>query len=101
MIPEQCHLWHKDPLTFEDYAHAHFERLQEYEDDTHLMRRLLKCQDCGQLYFYEFYEWIDWQNGNDPQYVTLVPVASAEEASKLAELSPIQVAGLRPALHKD
>lgn len=69
--PTQCHFWtaeHPNP------GRDDTELVKSFEDDSHLVRALLRCRDCGQLYFYEWYEEIDWVNGNDPWYQTWVPV---------------------------
>ncbi len=36
-----------------------------YADESHFQRYLLKCRECGQLYFFEFLEEIDWSHGKD------------------------------------
>ncbi len=101
VTPTQCHLWQKEQFTSDDMKLAHFLVLQTFENDSHLIRRLLRCKDCGQLYFYEFYEWIDWIYGNDPQYRTLLPVESEEEAGRLATLAPNELLLHLPRLQAD
>lgn len=102
ITPTKCHLWNKEELTEEDIIpRNNFELLKTYVDESHLWRYLLKCKDCGQLYFYEFYEEIDWKEGKDPQYTTLIPVASDEEAKKMAELSTIEILKFSPRLQSD
>lgn len=91
--PTQCHLWTQDPLDREELSRVLL-IVREFEDDSHLSRRLLRCQDCGQLYFYEWYEEIDWSEGNDPQYSTWIPVVSAEQAEELNGQSPLGLLGL-------
>jgi len=53
------------------------------------------------LYFYEFYEVIDWMNGNDPQYRSYLPVDSIEEADELARLSVFDILDHYPRLQSD
>lgn len=102
MIPTQCKLWQEERVTSEDIQlGSRFEILNTFEDDSHLMRHLLRCRDCGQLYFYEFYEWIDWSGGNDPQYRTFLPIESEEEASKLAKMAPSELLQFSPRLQSD
>lgn len=102
MIPTQCQLWQKEQVASEDIQlRSRFEILTTFEEDSHLIRRLLRCRDCGQFYFHEFYEWIDWEGGNDPQYTTYLPVESDEEAGKLAKMTPSQLLDLYPRLQKD
>ena len=69
--PTQCHFWKAD---HPDLRGDEKELVKSFEDESHLFRALLRCRDCGQLYFYEWYEEIDWVNGNDPWYQTWVPV---------------------------
>lgn len=98
----KCHLWNKDKPTKEDIdLKSNFELLHTFVHDSHLWRYLLKCKECGQLYFYEFYEEIDWDKGNDPQYTTFIPVASEDEAKKMAEKSPLELLQFSPRLQQD
>lgn len=78
-----------------------FVRVRHYVDDSHFQRSLLQCKDCGQLYFYEFYELVDWKKGNDPQYRTLIPVASEGEADKIKSLGSVQLLDITPRLQID
>ncbi len=87
-IPSDCHLWKKKPLTRVDLRQA-FDLVKEYQDDSHLSRKLVRCRECGHLFFSEFYEIIDWQGGNDDQYSSWIPVDDEASAERLNELSPI------------
>ena len=69
--PTQCHFWKLDNPTPQ---RNETENLQTYEDESHFFRALLRCRDCGQLYFYEWYEETDWESGDDFSYQTWVPV---------------------------
>lgn len=101
-IPSQCQLWQKEQVTSEDLQlSSRLEIIKTFEDDSHLKRHLLRCRDCGQLYFYEFYEWIDWVGGNDPQYRTFLPIKSEEEANKLAKMTPSELLQWYPRLQYD
>ena len=82
--PTGCVLWdHPERLAgrFSDLL----EEVEAYEDSSHLTRSLYKCRECGHLYFHEWYEWVDWDEGNDKQYSTLVPVRTQEEIAALRE----------------
>ena len=79
--PAQCHLWAKDRLADEDLDCLTF--VKEYMDDPHLARWLSRCGLCGQLYFGEFYEVVDWDKGDDKQYATLIPVENESEADEI------------------
>jgi len=52
-------------------------------DESHFHVMLLTCPECSQRFVSVFTETIDWVDGDDPQYWTLLPVAT-EEASDLA-----------------
>ena len=56
--PTQCVLWN-NPELVSGPLNERFDLLETYADESHLKRRLLRCRECGQLYFHEFYEWID------------------------------------------
>jgi len=76
-----CHLLQSTP-TETDIVPAtdRFIEVKTLVDESHIIRRILKCKECEQLYLYEFYEEIDWAEGNDPQYRTFVPVETVEKA---------------------
>ena len=97
--PTQCVLW-EQPQLIDAPMQERFERLEIFEDDGHLWRYLLKCRECGQLYFFEFYEEIDWADGSDPQYVTFVPVETAEEIEALKQTTPFGLLACAPRLQK-
>ena len=89
-IPNECHLYHHRPLTAE-LIRASLAPVKEYTDDLHLIRSLLRCSECGQLYFHEFFEIVDWVNGNDAQYSSWIPVADEASADQLSLLSPMEL----------
>src|SRR5579863_5345869 len=80
--PLECILW-RSPGRLENIQDV-LDTIETYMDDSHHMRRLVKCRECGQLYFYEFLEFVDYQDGEDPQYRTYIPVASGEDAALLS-----------------
>lgn len=99
--PTQCHLWQAEKLNPQD-LYGCFESLEDFgEEDTHFRRALMRCKSCGQLYYYEFYEWIDWEGGNDPQYRTWVPVESREEIEELNKTDHISLLKYFPRLQSD
>lgn len=80
--PIQCHLWQKEELSDGDLDNA-FDVIQTFSEDSHFSRRVITCKQCGQLYLKEFYEEIDWVDGEDPQYVTYIPISGIEEAEMI------------------
>ena len=97
--PTRCHLWTKNPLEWEDMQA--FVELERYVDESHLIRKLVKCSDCGQLYYYEFYEEIDWDKGEDLQYRLFMPIANKEAVKELNKLSNIDILQHTPRLQFD
>jgi hypothetical protein len=98
--PTQCALWKKPELVDEPRENR-FELLETFVDESHLSRDLLKCKECGQLYFFEFYEEIDWEDGNDPQYSKYIPVENGAEIEMLKKASPLKLLQYLPQLRHD
>ena len=59
--PTQCALWLKPELA--EPLKDRFNLVETYVEEAHWWRYLLECRECGQLYFFEFYEQIDWEGG--------------------------------------
>jgi len=78
-----------------------FELLETYVEESHWWRYLLKCRECGQTYFFEFYEEIDWDEGKDPQYCTYIPVQTDEEIAAVREASLFDLMKFFPRLQVD
>jgi len=89
-VPRECHLWTKPGITAGDIQTA-LVQVSLYEDDSHLIRTLLKCRLCGQLYFHEFYEIVDWEQGNDAQYSSWIPIDDPQSAYDLNMLAPLEL----------
>jgi hypothetical protein len=98
--PVQCVLWH-DPARVRGNLQDRFDIIDTFEDDTHLIRRLLKCRECGQLYFYEMSEEVDWKDGDDPQYRKYIPVSSMGELEMLKKASASELQQVSPCLRSD
>ena len=88
--PKGCHLRHTVPGTHQELRTSLIV-LKTYEDDSHLIRNLMKCKSYGQLYFHEFFEEIGWVGGNDAQYSTYIPVDDEESADQLSQLSVFEI----------
>jgi len=99
--PTRCRLWQKPDLAAADLRPDAFTVLETYLEESHHMRRLLQCRECGQLYFYAFTEEIDWAAGNDPQYRVYIPVGTLAEARRLNALSAAELLTLLPRLQVD
>ena len=94
--PTSCILW-TDPEQLRDLR---METVTVFEEDDHFRRALLKCPECGQLYFYQMREEVDF-DGDDPVYRTYIPVASADQAATLAKVSQFELMTIHLALHSD
>lgn len=101
MKPLDCQLWKIEGKDKNLNLRELLDIVKTYEKESHVVRELLKCSECGQLYFYEFYEEIDWENGNDPQYRTAIPVESEDQADKMAKMSQVEILKFSPRLQND
>ena len=99
--PTQCILWEQPERLKGRLFAACLERIESYEDSSHLVRGLYKCRECGQLYFYEWYEWVDWDHGNDKQYTTMLPVQTAEQIAALKATNIFELLRYVPQLQWD
>lgn len=52
----------------------------ELIDESHFHVMILACHNCTQRFISIFTEMVDWANGDDAQYWTLLPVTEAEAA---------------------
>lgn len=99
-IPSNCDLWEHlstnfDLIDIKEYP-------SDYSSDADdCIRKLKKCNDCGQLYFYEMLEYIDWDDGNDPVYRTFVPVLNESDADKLASVNQFELLANIPQIRYD
>ena len=98
----KCHLLSKTPLEDEILPlKPHFKLIKILVQESHLFRYILECRQCGQLYFYEFYEQIDWEKGNDPQYTTYIPIENIKTGEELNKKSPMELLMVSPRLQND
>jgi hypothetical protein len=76
-------------------------------DESHFIVAILACPRCGQQYVSVFTELIDWADGNDPQYWTLLPITWAEaeslmrQGASLSEMSLNALGRERRSLRRD
>src|SRR5690349_5520694 len=95
--PTQCIFWEKPELAFGTMKEQ-FELLETVDRESHWWRYVLKCRECGQRYFFEFYEEVDWDEGNDPQRSTFIPVETDDEIAALKQASVFDLTRLSPRL---
>jgi len=65
-------------------ARARLSRVSALIDESHLIVTILACPRCAQRFVSVFTETIDWADGDDPQYWTLLPIA-VDEAEDLVQ----------------
>jgi hypothetical protein len=53
-------------------------RGQELIEESHFHVMILVCARCNQRFVSVFTEMIDWKDGDDPQYWTLMPITETE-----------------------
>jgi len=51
---------------------------RELVDDPHFHVMVLVCPECEQAFLWVFMESIDWDDGDDPQFWSVVPIEGAE-----------------------
>ncbi len=97
--PVKCHFWQKEKMLCREYYDSRkFEHIKTYEDSSHFVRNLFRCTDCGQLYFDEFLEFVDFESGIDTQYSNIFPVTTIEEADEMSKESPLELLKYTPRL---
>ena len=99
--PVGCRYWTEPERAFDGPMKDLFRQLELFVEESHWWRYLLECRECGQKYFFEFYEEIDWVGGNDPQYSTYIPVDSDDEIETLKATSYLELLSHTPRLQKD
>ena len=77
--PERCKLWSKASVSLED---LNLESVNIFINSEYLKRDLLKCRECGQLYFHEWYEHMDFKKSAS-MYDTYIPVETDAEIEEL------------------
>jgi hypothetical protein len=70
------------------------EVLETFSHDYHETKDLRRCIQCGQLYFCEWLETVNYGGGEDSQDYALIPVATAEEGLSLSGQSRVARGGL-------
>jgi hypothetical protein len=59
-------------------ARSCLDQQRELIDDSHFHVLVLSCPECGQAFLSVFMESIDWDDGDDPQFWSVVPIEGAE-----------------------
>jgi hypothetical protein len=73
--------------------------VEELIDESHFHVMILVCAQCNQRFVSVFTETIDWTDGDDPQYWTVLPITEPEVDSLIRQrnsLSETQLNALGP-----
>ena len=66
-------------------ARGTFSHVGELIDESHFHVMILQCPRCFQRFLSVFTEIIDWEEGDDPQDWTLLPLTEAEATDVLQQ----------------
>lgn len=95
-VPTQCQLWLRTDLTPFD---LNMEMVKVFTRTSHIERDLLKCRECGQLYFHDWYEHVNFNN-DAAMYDTYIPVETEKEIDELSNIErSADLAQYVPQLH--
>ncbi len=92
--PIHCHLWQERTLTRDDLD---LESIVSFADESHFARSVVRCRRCGQLYVFQFYELVDWQNGNDAMSTVYVPIEK-DDIESMRRARPVDLTQSTPRL---
>ena len=90
-----------------DAAYRALTREADLIDESHFHVMIRACSRCSQRFLSIFTEMIDWADGDDPQYWTLLPITEVEAAdlirqgNSLAEQTLNSLGSGRRSLHHD
>lgn len=66
-------------------ARAALSHVEELIDESHFHVMILACPHCAQRFVSIFAERIDWADGEDPQYWTVLPITGEEAADLIRQ----------------
>ncbi len=66
---------------------------ERLSDDSHFGVTIRHCTRCQQSFLFVFTELVDWQGGEDDQYVDVVPISASEMAELLQRSSDLPFLG--------
>ena len=89
-IPRKCILSKASHLTRDNMISLlHHKPVKIYQDDSDFRRKVLRCKECGQLYFFEYYE-VRYDDDEDMHW-TYIPIRNIKQADYLNTLRPISI----------
>lgn len=75
-------------------ARSELTHAQELIEESHFHVMILECARCTQRFVSIFTEMIDWEDGDDPQYWTLLPITETEAADLVRRRDSLTEASL-------
>lgn len=87
------HCWPTTPDAAWEASQA-LDRAADLIDESHFHVMIVACPSCTQRFVFVFTETIDWVDGEDPQYWTLLPITAAEAAELVRQPGPTTEAQL-------
>lgn len=85
-------------LSGDDVSLSHFVFIRDYLDQGHVVSSLVRCIDCGQLYFYEHHSDTNGDLEDEDMYTFLVPIAKVSEDKVLESQAPLELLAKEPRL---
>lgn len=70
-------------------AQTQLQRIAYLIDESHFIVSLLHCAECSQKFLTVFTELVDWMDGEDPQYRTMIPLKEDEVDLLLSAKPPL------------
>lgn len=62
-----------------------FTAIARLVDESHFIMRIVSCPYCDQRYVSVFTEWVDWGDGEDPQFRSVLPITIHESERLLSQ----------------
>lgn len=72
-------------------ARRHFVEISRLVDESHFIVRILECPHCRQRCVSVFTETIDWSQGDDAQYWSLLPLTDAESEQLISQGEDVDI----------
>jgi hypothetical protein len=76
-------------------ARTALKQVEHLVDDSHFGVSILVCLACRQQFVSVFLEEVDWVDGDDPQYWTMVPATEADVADLVRQRNELSEATFR------
>jgi len=72
-------------------ARRYFIEVSRLIDESHFVVRILECPHCCQRFVSVFTEMIDWSEGDDAQYWSVLPLTVAESEQLISQGENVEI----------